>query len=160
MPLDGQTLDRPGAAVPVSCPRSAVQAGRWSTRPCIGAPVHSCGSAPRPRFPGSGCLVPVCNLSDIAPDRAILNPVFFLVWCIFELRNIWKLKSSFSGRFRYWLNCREKGKGGAVLFGRNRAERSTCGAASFVLQSGGIYRHQYNKKAMQRHPRLTNGSTG
>ncbi len=102
VPLDGQSIDRPGAAVPgylfpfdsppvpgrwsavpVSCPRLPVQAGRWSTCPDIGAVVHTCGSAPRPRLPGSGCLLPVCNLSVIAPDLAILNPVYFLLYVDF-----------------------------------------------------------------------------
>jgi hypothetical protein len=124
VPLDGQDIDRPGAAVPVYFPCGSL----WLRFSGSGCPVL--GQRFSSPVSGSGC--PVQRFPDIAPDRATLN----------------KVKRSFSGRFRYWLNCRENGKGGAVLFVRivtacDRAERSTCGAASFGLQSVGFLFGQY-----------------
>ncbi len=62
------SIDRPGAAVPLGL---AVQPSQTQHRP-----TGRGGS-------GSGCLLPVCNLSDIAPDRATLNPFFFLLYVDF-----------------------------------------------------------------------------
>jgi hypothetical protein len=69
----------------------------WRACPCL-----RIGS--RPRLPGSGCLLPVCNLSDIAPDRATLNPVFFLP-CVYFLNMVFlEGQKVVFWTFRYWLN--------------------------------------------------------
>ena len=110
VPLDGQSIDRPGAAVPVYFPFWLPSgSGRWSAdpvscpRPAVnGSRFTSSGS--RPRFPGSGCLLPVCNLSDIAPDRATLNPFFFLP-CVYFLNMVFlEGQKVVFWTFRYWLN--------------------------------------------------------
>lgn len=116
------------SADPVSCPRSAVRAGRWSTCPCIGAPVHACGLVPVHGFPVPGVL---CRSSG-SPTLPRIPCVYFLNMEYLEGQKVifWT--------FPVLVEYAVREKGGAELFGRivtacNRAERSTCGAASFVL---------------------------
>jgi len=77
-----------------ACPCPAAP-GQWSaapsrTLPADRFPVHG--------FPVQGVLcrsVPVCNPSSIAPDQETLNPVFFLLTCIFWIGFFWIGKRSF-----------------------------------------------------------------